>query len=83
MDSLRVLFVASQPSREYFYMVPALLRDPVVELSCWLQSADVDYVQQGNVEIKRLPETLADWKRYDVVLLYDVDPNKLICNCYN
>ncbi|MGQ9663291.1 MAG: VWA domain-containing protein, partial [Kiritimatiellia bacterium] len=75
--TLRVLLIASDPTREYFYMVPALLRDPVVELATWLQCADVDYVQQGNVEIKRLPETLADWQRYDVCILFDPDPNKL------
>lgn len=75
--TLRVLLISSAPTREYFYMVPALLRDPVVELSCWLQNADVDYVHQGNVNIERLPMTLADWQRYDVAILYDPDPNKI------
>ncbi len=75
--SLRILLIAGEPTREYFYLVPALLRDPVVELSCWLQNADVDYIQQGNATLRRLPEDLADWQRYDVCILFDADPNKL------
>ena len=75
--TLRVLLIAGNPTREYFYLVPALLRDPVVELSCFLQSADIDYVQQGNVAIERLPRSLEDWKKFDVVILFDVDPNKI------
>src|SRR5262249_36393699 len=73
--SLKVLLVAGQPSREYYYLLPTLLRDPIVDLSCYLQSADIDYVQQGKNSIERLPETLKDWQHYDVAILFDVDPN--------
>ena len=75
--TLRVLLVAGNPSREYLYVVPGLLRDPVVDLSCFLQSADIDYVQQGNTSIERLPRSVEEWKKYDVVMLFDVDPNKI------
>ncbi|MHC4915703.1 MAG: DUF7408 domain-containing protein [Planctomycetota bacterium] len=75
--TLQVLLVSGNPSREYFYLVPALLRDPVVRLSCFLQSADIDYIHQGNLGIERLPRSLEEWKKYDVVLLFDVDPNKI------
>lgn len=75
--TLRVLLVAGNPTREYFYLVPALLRDPVVELASYLQSADIDYVHQGNLAIERLPRSLEDWKKYDVVILFDADPNKI------
>ncbi|MFT5525905.1 MAG: putative membrane protein, partial [Pirellulaceae bacterium] len=75
--TLRVLLVAGDPSREYMYMVPALLRDPIIELSCFLQSADVDYTQQGNAVVERLPQTVKEWSRYDVAILFDVDPNKI------
>jgi len=74
---IRVLLVAGQPNQEYHFLVPALLRDPVVELSCYLQSANIDYVQQGNRSIERLPKTLKEWASYDVVVLYDPDPTKL------
>ena len=75
--TLKVLLVAGAPSREYMYMVPALLRDPIIELSCFLQSADVDYTQQGNAVVERLPQTVKEWSRYDVAILFDVDPNKV------
>lgn len=75
--TLKVLLIAGDPSREYMYMVPALLRDPIIELSCFLQSADVDYTQQGNAVIERLPQTVKEWGRYDVAILFDVDPNKI------
>jgi len=75
--TLRVLLIAGNPGREYFYLVPALLRDPVVELAAYLQSADIDYVHQGNLPIERLPRSLEAWKRYDVVILFDTDPNKI------
>jgi hypothetical protein len=75
--TLRVILIAGQSSREYAYLVPALLRDPVVELSCWLQSADVDYVQQGKTNLDKLPESSKDWAAYDVAILHDVDPNGL------
>lgn len=73
--TLKVLLIAGQPSREYYYMVPALLRDPIIDLSTFLQSADVDYIQQGNSVIERLPATLKDWQAFDVCILFDVDPN--------
>lgn len=73
--TLRALLIAGEPTREYFYLTPALLRDPVIELSCYLQSADVDYVQQGNTAIERLPQTTEEWAKFDVAILYDVDPN--------
>lgn len=73
--TLKVLLIAGQPSREYLYMAPALLRDPIIDLSCYLQSADVDYTQQGNTVIQRLPATVKEWSRYDVAILFDVDPN--------
>lgn len=75
--TLKVLLVAGDPSREYMYMVPALLRDPIIEMSCFLQSADVDYTQQGNAIVERLPQTVKEWSRYDVAILFDVDPNKI------
>ena len=75
--TLSVLLISGEPSREYFYLVPALLRDPVLKVSTFLQSADVDYTQQGNSTIKRLPKTLKDWTKYDVCILYDADPNKI------
>jgi uncharacterized membrane protein len=73
--TLRVLLIAGNPSLEYYYLVPALLRDPIVDVSCYLQSADVDYTHQGNRGIKEIPKTQKEWEEYDVVVLMDVDPS--------
>lgn len=73
---INVLLIACEPNREYLYMVPALMRDPVINLSCYLQSADVDYIHQGNTTIERPPQSEREWKQYHVAILLDVDPNR-------
>lgn len=75
--SLRCLFLAGRPTVEYHYLWPALARDPIINVSCWLLDADVNYTQQGKTPIDRLPQSIQDWDRYDVVILYDVDPEKI------
>lgn len=75
--NLKVLFVAGAPTMEFHHLVPTLLRDRVMTVACFLQSADVNAIQQGNELIEELPRTPAQWERYDVVILYDVDPNKI------
>ena len=52
-------------------------RDPIINASCWLLDADVNYAQQGKTPIDRLPQSLEDGNKYDVVILYDVDPEKI------
>lgn len=73
---LKVLFVAGAPTMEFHHIVPSLVRDTVIDVSCFLQSAAVNAVQQGNDVIDDLPSTPSQWERYDVVVLYDIDPNK-------
>ena len=73
---LRVLFIAGTPSIEYHFIVQSLARDPIVNVTCWLQSADIDYVQPGNTTIERLPRGLKEWEEYHVAILYDIDPNQ-------
>jgi hypothetical protein len=75
--TLRVLLVAGKATREYQHATLCMLRDPVIRLSCFLQSAQVAYVQQGSVVIDRLPQTVAQWQEYDIVILYDVDPKEI------
>jgi hypothetical protein len=75
--TLRALLVAGRPTIEYHYLWPALTRDAIIDVSCWLLDADVDYRQQGKTPIDRLPQTVKEWDRYDVVVLYDVDPQKI------
>jgi hypothetical protein len=74
---LRVLLIAGAPTMEFHHLVPTLIRDKVITTSCFLQSADVNATQQGSEVIDDLPQTPAQWNRYDVVILFDVDPNRL------
>jgi len=74
---LRCLFIVGKPTVEYHYLWPALARDPIINVSCWLLDSDVNYTQQGKTPIEKLPQSLEDWNKYDVVVLYDVDPEKI------
>ena len=73
----RALVIAGAPSREYVLLAPVLIRDPGVKTACWFQSADPDYIQQGNVTLDRLPTTAREWAAFDVVILLDPDPDRL------
>lgn len=75
--SLRCLFIAGKPTVEYHYLWPALTRDPIINVSCWLLDADINYVQQGKTPIDKLPQTIEEWNKFDVVILYDIDPEKI------
>jgi uncharacterized membrane protein len=70
----KVLLVAGQPSYFYRFLKNTLLVDPSVQLSCFLQSADPDFVQEGKVRITHYPESREELFGFDVVLFSDVDP---------
>lgn len=71
----RVLLVAGEPGWEYRCLVAALSRDKTMESSCYLQSADPTYPQEGSRPIARFPRGEADLYAYDVVILCGPDPN--------
>jgi hypothetical protein len=70
-EKLRLLLVAGGPGREYRALRALFTRDATVELSCWLQSADPDFPQDGNKRLRRLPDSSSDLNEYDVVILLD------------
>lgn len=70
---IRVLVIAGAASPEVQFMRNALLRDPVIELACWLQSAGENYEQVGHRPVRRLPSNLQELSFFDVVVL--IDPN--------
>ncbi len=72
----KVLFVAGQPSYFYRFLKNTLLLDQAIELSVWLQSADPDFVQEGNLRLARYPASREDLFEYHVVVFHDVDPHK-------
>ncbi len=69
----RVLLVSGRPSWEYRFVSRLLQRDESVDVSCWLQSADLSAVRDGNTIIDHLPRLAEELFAYDVIIL--IDPN--------
>jgi len=76
---LRLLLVAGGSSHEFQILRSLLIRDKTIDVSCWLQSADEKFPQEGNekVRIERLPEERKDFDPYDVVVMIDPDHTRL------
>ncbi|MCX7826176.1 MAG: VWA domain-containing protein, partial [Verrucomicrobiae bacterium] len=72
----RVLFIAGNASKEYRYVKNHLTRDPTLSVSCWLQSADPLFNQEGDAPLAKLPKTEQELFGYDVILLLDPDPRE-------
>lgn len=73
----KVLLVAGRPSYFYRYLRNALIVDQSVQLSCWLQSADEDFHQEGNLRITHYPADARELFSHHVVIFHDVDPTVL------
>lgn len=74
MDArLRVLVVSGGPGWDYRYLTTLLQRDETVDVSCWLQSADLNAVRDGNTIIDHLPRLAEEILAYDVIVLMDPD----------
>jgi hypothetical protein len=69
---LRILFVEGYPRWEYRYLKNLLIREPSIESSVMLISADRDFAQEGNQPITRLPRSPEEFAPFDVVVLGDV-----------
>jgi len=76
-EKARVLLVAGAPAHEYYAIKNVLLRDSTITLTCFLQSADPRFPQDGNVRIDELPGDEKGLFEYDVILLHDPDGDGL------
>jgi len=78
-ERTRVLLVAGGSSHEYQILRNLLMRDQTIDVSCWLQSADENFPQDGDpdVQVKELPADRKALDVYDVVVLVDPDSSKL------
>jgi len=78
-ERLRLLLIAGGASHEFQILQNLLIRDKTIDVSCWLQSADPKFPQDGDdgARIERLPEERAEFDPYDVVVLIDPDSSKL------
>lgn len=82
---VKLLYVDGYPRWEYRYLSQAMLRDPAIDVSCLLTSADPGYAQRADPPdaktgfpgpIDRFPNSPELLAKYDVVLLGDVDPRE-------
>lgn len=76
-EKIRVLLAQSTPSYEFRYLKTLLHRDPTVELSTYLQEADLNYVGQDATALRSFPLGKEALKQFDVLILGDVDPRLL------
>lgn len=74
-ERLRLLLLAGSPSHEFQILRNLFIRDKTIDVSCWLQSADEKFPQDGDEEVRidELPADRSALDPYDVVVL--IDPN--------
>lgn len=78
---IKVLFVDGYPRWEYRYLKNALIRDDTMVVSCFLQSADIDFPQEGShgtPPLLAFPTDRKELFEYDVILIGDVDMQSLV-----
>jgi uncharacterized membrane protein len=73
---LNVLYVDGYPRWEYRYIKNEMIRDPTIDISCLLTSADPSFRQEGDKPITRFPESIEELMDYDVIVFGDVDPRQ-------
>ncbi len=69
---LRAIQIDGYPRWEFRYTKNLLLREQTVSSSSILLSSRRRYVQEGDVEIDRLPDSPGGWEGIDVVVIGDV-----------
>lgn len=71
-EPLRVLYLEGYPRWEYRYIKNMLVREETIDSSVMLVSADLDFAQEGNVPLARLPQTDEECAQFDLFILGDV-----------
>ena len=74
---LRVLYIEGYPRWEYRYLKNLLVREPSLECSVMLLSADRDFAQEGNAPLERLPQTAEEFTAFDLFIIGDVPGSSL------
>ncbi len=75
-QKVKVLLIAGAPTWEYRMVQRLLQRDSSISLSCWLQTMDEDRPQEGNEPIIQLPRNIEELGLYNVVMMFDPNPNE-------
>ncbi|MEQ1630838.1 MAG: hypothetical protein ABL997_00600 [Planctomycetota bacterium] len=78
-ERARVLLLAGGANHEFQILRNLLIRDKTIDVSCWLQSADPTFPQDGDegVRLDALPVDEKQLDPFDVVIAIDPDPSKL------
>jgi von Willebrand factor type A domain len=76
-ERVRVLLVAGAPTWDYRLVQKLLARDKTITVSCWLQTLDEERAQEGTRPITHLPITKEELFFYDVILLFDPNPQEI------
>ncbi len=78
-ERVRVLLIAGSSSHEFQILRNLLIRDKTIDVTCWQQSADPKFPQDGDegVRIEELPTAREQFDPYDVVILIDPNPAAL------
>jgi len=64
-EKTRVLLLAGGASHEFQILRNLLIRDKTIDVSCWLQSADANFPQDGDVDV-RIDKLPADRQQLDI-----------------
>ncbi len=76
-EKIRVLLAQASPSYEYRALASLLRRDPAIVLQTRMQEADPGFSEVDPAAIESFPQSEKEFNQYDVVILGDVDPNRL------
>jgi hypothetical protein len=78
-ERTRVLLLSGGANHEFQILRNLLLRDKTIDVSCWLQSADAAFPQDGDEgsRIETLPIDEKQLDPFDVVIAIDPDASKL------
>lgn len=77
---IRVLYVEGRARPEYRELARALGRDTNIEVATLLRIQQDRFAASGTVDgepLRQLPQTLEQWRKFDVVLLGDLDASFL------
>ena len=76
-DPVKVLLVQDAPSFEFKYLKHLLERDQTIDLRVVLQQADIEYPEQDQFALPLFPVSREKLFQYDVLILGDVDFDRL------
>jgi len=77
---IKVLYIEGRVRPEYTQLNRALNRDPNIELATLLRIQQDRFTASGNVDgqkFTKMPGTMEEWKKFDVVILGDLDSSFL------